>query len=109
MSESSIFGRTVYRADRVGSRNLSSHITSNEHEKALGRLEVYRAWFNRTIMKPEERNTIILIPIEEIAPRYRDEATSRFNPVGVPNLFLSPILKAPELTLPSKYRVSAAS
>lgn len=54
-------------------------------------------------MKPGEQITLVLIPIEEMAPRYRDEmSTSHFNPVGVPNLFVSPILKAPELTVPSK-------
>ena len=43
----------------------------------------------------------MIIPIEEISPRYRDEMpSSHFNPIGVPNLFLSPILEAPELTIP---------
>ncbi|KAF2108478.1 amidase signature domain-containing protein [Lophiotrema nucula] len=79
---------------------LSSHITAEANVEALKRLEVYKKWFMEAIMKPEERTTLILIPIEEISPRYRDDATSRFNPVGVPNLFLSPILGAPELTIP---------
>jgi hypothetical protein len=84
------------------SRELASHITTSAHEEALHRLEVYKEWFTSTILQPAERNTLILIPIEEISPRYRDEMpTHHFDPVGVPNLFLSPILGAPELTVPS--------
>jgi len=85
-------------------RDLSSHITPNSHTEALNRLEVYKDWFNEFITKPGKQITLVLIPIEEIAPRYRDEIpTGHFNPDGVPNLFLSPILKAPELTVPSTY------
>ncbi|KAJ8110763.1 hypothetical protein OPT61_g6474 [Boeremia exigua] len=80
---------------------LSSHITVEAHAEAMHRLEVYKNWFNEFIMGLRNETTLVLIPIEKIAPRYRDEMpTSHFNPVGVPNLFLSPILKAPELTVP---------
>lgn len=52
-------------------------------------------------MKSDQCNTIFVLPIKDMSPRYRDELpTKHFNPVGVPNLFLAPILKAPELTLP---------
>lgn len=55
-------------------------------------------------MKPGEQITLVLIPIEDMAPRYHDEMpTTHFNPDGVPNLILSQILKAPELTVPSKH------
>jgi hypothetical protein len=86
------------------SRELSSHITSEAHAEAMVRLEVYKDWFDEVVMKLGKQTALVLIPIEEISPRYRDEApATHFNPVGVPNLFLSPILKAPELTVPSKY------
>lgn len=85
-------------------RNLSSQISAVAHAEAMKRMEVYKSWFDKTVMESDKRNTMILIPIEEIAPRYRDEMPKKnFNPVGVPNLFLSPILKAPELTVPSAY------
>lgn len=85
-------------------RELSSHITPEAHAKAMVRLEVYKDWFDEVVMKLDKQMTLILIPIEEISPRYRDEApATHFNPVGVPNLFLSPILKSPELTVPSKH------
>jgi hypothetical protein len=85
-------------------RGLSSHITSEAHTEAIIRIEVYKSWFDEVVMKSGKQTTLVLIPIEEISPRYRDETpTTHFNPIGVPNLFLSPILKAPELTVPSMY------
>jgi Asp-tRNA(Asn)/Glu-tRNA(Gln) amidotransferase A subunit family amidase len=51
-------------------------------------------------MEVERKMGLVLLPIENISPRYRDEAITRFNPVGVPMLFLSPILGGPECTAP---------
>ncbi|KAF1850932.1 amidase signature enzyme [Cucurbitaria berberidis CBS 394.84] len=96
------FGKDPYISPPVRWQwELSSHITRQANVEALKRLEVYKDWFSKVVLKSELQNTLILIPIEEISPRYRDELpTKYFNPVGVPNLFLSPILKAPELTIP---------
>ncbi|KAI9712290.1 MAG: hypothetical protein M1820_001503 [Bogoriella megaspora] len=81
--------------------DLSSKITLEERDTAVERLEIYRKWFLETVMREKERNSLVIIPIEKISPRYRDEVPSEhFNPEGVPNLFLSPILGAPELTVP---------
>jgi hypothetical protein len=85
------------------SRGLSSHISSAAHAEALVMLEVDKDWFSDGFMTTSEQITLVIIPIEEMAPRYRDEMpTAHFNPVGVPNLFLSPILEAPGLTVPSR-------
>ncbi|KAI8940908.1 hypothetical protein NX059_002166 [Plenodomus lindquistii] len=96
------FGKDAYLSPPVKWQwNLASTITATAHEEAMCRLEVYAMWFTSAILRPSMQNTLIILPIEEIAPRYRDELpASRFNPVGVPNLFLAPILKAPELTIP---------
>lgn len=72
-----------------------------DRDIALKRLDVYKQWFLQEVMKTKEQNTLIIIPIEEISPRYRDEqVSSRSSPVGIPMLFLSPTLGAPELTIP---------
>ncbi|KAF2205659.1 amidase signature enzyme [Delitschia confertaspora ATCC 74209] len=96
------FGKAPYISPPVRWQwELSSHITKEANSRALERLDIFRDWFNKVIMKTGIRNAIVIIPIEEISPRYRDEMSRKhFNPVGVPNLFLSPILGAPELTIP---------
>jgi hypothetical protein len=80
---------------------LSSKITKKERDEAIDRLETYKEWFSEHVMKLGKARTIVILPIENISPRYRDDATTNFNPVGVPMLFLSPILGGPELVVPS--------
>ena len=79
---------------------LSATITQSARDIAVARLEVYRNWLLNTILKASTADSIVLIPIENISQRYRDEAISDFCPVGVPMLFLSPILGGPELSIP---------
>ena len=40
----------------------------------MKKLEVYRKWFTDNVMKEAIYDTLIVIPIEEMSPRYRDEA-----------------------------------
>lgn len=81
-------------------RERSAKITKNERDIAITRLEVYREWFSKEVMQAGTCNTIVIILIENISPRYRDNATARFWPIGVPVLFFSPISGGPELTIP---------
>lgn len=74
----------------------SAEITRDERDEAVVRLEVDRDWFSQEVMQADTRLTVVIIPIENISPRYRDNATNRFWPTGVPMLFLSPILGGPE-------------
>lgn len=57
-------------------RERSAKITKNERDIAITRLEVYREWFSKEVMQAGTCNTIVIIPIENISPRYRDNATS---------------------------------
>lgn len=58
------------------SKELSGKISEAERDIAVERLDVYRRWFSQVMMQVEERNMIVILPIENISPRYRDEATS---------------------------------
>ncbi|KAK0701218.1 amidase signature domain-containing protein [Apiosordaria backusii] len=96
------FGKRPYISPPVRWQwDLSSKITAEERDEAVERLDVYRQWFTEHVLQEGKRDTIVLIPIENILPRYRDDPPLKhFNPVGVPMLFVSPILGAPELTVP---------
>lgn len=112
------FVRTYFCFTEGTYRGIASKITREERDDAVSKLNVYREWFARKVMRIGERNTIVVLPIEEISPRYRDEnpwlvsmlhhscpadtyESRDFYPKGVPMLFLSPILGGPELTIPS--------
>lgn len=57
-------------------RDIASRISRLERDDAVGKLEVYRRWFAEEVMKVGQLNTIVVLPVEEISPRYRDEAPS---------------------------------
>lgn len=56
-------------------RDLSAKITQTERDIAIARLDVYRKWFSQEVMQVEKHDSLVIIPIENISPRYRDEAT----------------------------------
>ncbi|KIN00679.1 hypothetical protein OIDMADRAFT_124456, partial [Oidiodendron maius Zn] len=79
---------------------LAASISKAERDVAVNRLAVYRKWFSEKVLKESTHDTVVIIPIENMSARYRDEPLGYFNPVAVPMLFVAPILKAPELTVP---------
>ncbi|RMZ90247.1 hypothetical protein DV736_g2527, partial [Chaetothyriales sp. CBS 134916] len=80
--------------------DLSCKIRREQRDEAVERLLVFRGWFAKHIMEIGEKNTIVVHPIENITPRYRDEARTHFVPEGIPMLFLSPIIGGPECVIP---------
>ena len=57
-----------------GRRKASASITETERNEAFERLEVYKEWFLKNVMRVGQYNTVVVLSIEDIAPRYRDEA-----------------------------------
>ncbi|KAL9609127.1 MAG: hypothetical protein Q9167_006088 [Letrouitia subvulpina] len=80
----------------------------------LEKFEIFRTWFLQNIMDIENKNTIIVLPIEkDLKPIYRDDppAIPSVPAAGLGSLHLSPLLGAPELvvpigTIPYKSRVT---
>lgn len=54
-------------------RELSAKITQSERDIAVNRLEIYRRWFLKEVMRVNHFDTLVILPIENISPRYRDE------------------------------------
>ena len=70
----------------------------------MKRFSVFREWFLRQYALGDFSNNIMAIHIDTIKPKYRDEYPGNSNP-EVPGLratYLSAILGAPELAIPSE-------
>lgn len=68
--------------DRHG-RELSAKITQSERDIAVSRLEVYRKWFLKDVMRVGQFDTLVILPIENISPRYRDELPAWWPPTSI--------------------------
>ncbi|KAL8963647.1 MAG: hypothetical protein Q9193_000116 [Seirophora villosa] len=95
------FSKTPYVSPPIRWQwDLATKITQSARDTAVKKLAVYRTWFCNIVMREQEHNSIVILPIENMSPRYRDEARTHFDPIGVPMLFLSPIIRGPEFTVP---------
>jgi len=79
-------------------------VDKSQNDQAWERYDVYKNWFIERILRPEETRAIVVLPIEELEPRYRDKPPEQLTeaPKGVSVLYLSPALGAPELVVPGK-------
>lgn len=85
-------------------RQLGSQVTADQHTEITNRLSVFKTWFLKQYKLNPSSNNIVAIHIDTIKPRYRDEYPGNGNP-EVPGLrptYLSAILGAPELAIPSE-------
>ncbi|KAK4203016.1 amidase signature domain-containing protein [Triangularia verruculosa] len=104
--------------------DLAKTISTEEHEDAMGRLEVYKNWLLECILKPSKQNPLVILPITSQEVDYREDPPAqvfrvtfiftladRTRPPTAPNAFdgiwLAPVLGAPEVSVPIgelKYR-----
>ena len=68
------FGCTPYVSARnQGMWELAKGITREERNLGFHKMDVYREWFNKTILTGEHSNALVMMPLEKMEPRYRDE------------------------------------
>lgn len=77
-------------------------VSDAEHEDASKRIEVYRQWvLDNVLHADDEQETLIVLPISNVEPNYRDELSpSPEEQSALDQLFLSPILGAPDISVP---------
>ena len=81
--------------------NLGSQVTRAQYEDGLHRLSVYKEWFLNTVMRNQEYQSLVLLPVANVSPNYRDIPPPRpMIQEGFDQLFLPPILGSPDLFVP---------
>lgn len=81
--------------------DLGSSVTEDQNREGLHRLKVYKSWFLERVLKGWGEHTVLVMPISEGKPNYRDHPpTEPTVQNGFDSLFLSPILGCPDLVIP---------
>jgi len=85
-------------------------------------MDVYKRWFEDTVWTGKNSNALTIMPLESMAPRYRDQPPTYVNHSnlsennfyklsfrfrrppqdGINALALAPVMKSPVLAVPSK-------
>lgn len=80
---------------------LGQSVTDAQHEEGTRRLSVYRSWLPDQVLLQHGNNAVLILPISERAPNYRDTPPPEPSiQTGFDPLYLSPILGSPDLMLP---------
>lgn len=96
------FGQEPYVIPFVKQRwDSGASVAPQQHEDGLKKLEVYRTWLLDTLFLSRGNRTLVVLPISPVEPHYRDERTEspRYQS-ATDELFLSPILNAPDVVVP---------
>ncbi|CCC14296.1 unnamed protein product [Sordaria macrospora k-hell] len=99
------FGRTPYVSPRNQDMwEFAKKITREERDLGFRKTDVYRKWFNNTILKGKHSNALVMMPLESMGPRYRDEVPTFRRPPqgGINALGLAPVMRSPVLAVPSE-------
>ncbi|KAF9767633.1 hypothetical protein IL306_015180 [Fusarium sp. DS 682] len=76
-------------------------VSDAEHEEATRRLLTYKKWLNEQLFGDGNIETFVILPVATAKPVYRDEKTeSPENQSAFDQLFLPPILGAPDVVVP---------
>ncbi|KAI1198239.1 amidase signature domain-containing protein [Nemania serpens] len=84
--------------------SFAQNISKEGRDRDFARLHVFGQWFTQTVLTGNDYNALIIMPLESMTPRYRDEAPNFPRPPqqGVNALALAPVLKAPVVSIPAK-------
>ncbi|KAL9060553.1 MAG: hypothetical protein Q9206_000963 [Seirophora lacunosa] len=98
------YNKTPYVSPMLRWRwQIAQALTQDQREDAIERLKTFKGWFLDRVMRVDDYTSFVVFPIEEIAPKYRDEPPpSPTMPKGIGMLDIAPTLAAPELAIPSK-------
>ncbi|KAI0189043.1 amidase [Astrocystis sublimbata] len=80
---------------------VAKTITQEDRDECWRRVQVYRQWLLDNIFKAESEDTlsIMVFPIEEAKPNYRDAPEPPFGLLpGFSSLHVSPMMRSPEIT-----------
>ncbi|KAI4687482.1 uncharacterized protein J4E88_003071 [Alternaria novae-zelandiae] len=81
--------------------DVAKSVTKEENEDAVARLDTYRDWLLSKVFRADRYDTLMVLPVSEVAPNYRDRKTeppSKQNAFDA--LYISPTIAAPEIVVP---------
>ncbi|KAI1127063.1 amidase signature domain-containing protein [Nemania abortiva] len=86
----------------VDLESYAQGISEEERDKAFAKIEVYKEWLTETIFTGTGSNALVIMPLESMTPRYRDEVPTFRRPPqdGITALTLAPTMSAPVLSVP---------
>ncbi|KAI0396029.1 amidase signature domain-containing protein [Xylariaceae sp. FL0594] len=82
--------------------SYAKNISREERDRDFAKIEVYRQWLTESVFTGKASNALVMMPLESMTTRYRDEVPDFRRPPqdGVNALAIAPVLNAPLLSVP---------
>ncbi|KAF2676242.1 amidase signature enzyme [Lentithecium fluviatile CBS 122367] len=97
------FGRTPFVTEvNQWLWDLGADVSQEQNDEMNKRILKFKEWFLREYIKADEEDFIIILPISDVKPNYRDVYPGKPNAAGtgLRTTYLSPYLGAPEIAIP---------
>lgn len=62
-------------------RDAARDINPSQHEAALRHLAVYKQWLLEEVLQVEVQNAVVMLPLGNVKPNYRDDWPGQVNPL----------------------------
>ena len=80
---------------------IGEQVSEAHYKDSMHRLSVYKQWFLKAVMQDDELESLLVLPIANVEPNYRDTPPPEPTPpTGFDSLFIPPILGSPDLVVP---------
>ncbi|KAK3328636.1 amidase signature domain-containing protein [Cercophora scortea] len=81
---------------------FAKDITKEQRDADFAKMDVFERWVNDTVLGGVNANALVIMPLESMTPRYRDESPTFKRPPqeGVNALALGPVMRSPVLAVP---------
>ncbi|KAJ8105970.1 hypothetical protein ONZ43_g7220 [Nemania bipapillata] len=82
--------------------SFAETMSQEKRDQDFAKIDVYKQWFTQTVWAGTRSNALIVMPLESMSPRYRDEVPSFKRPPqdGIGALTLGPVMDSPVLAVP---------
>ncbi|KAI9713760.1 MAG: hypothetical protein M1828_001354 [Chrysothrix sp. TS-e1954] len=81
--------------------DVGSKISKAARDHAVFKMEVYKEWVLQSVLQVQQETTLVVLPVMDVEPNYRDTLPGPpFSQDVWDSLWLSPVLGAPEITVP---------
>lgn len=54
-------------------RSIGRGISKEDRDVGFQRIDIYKKWFNNTVLTGNKSNAVVILPLETMATRYRDQ------------------------------------
>ena len=58
----------------MANRKFAKTLSKEDRDGYFAKIDIYEGWFRDTVLSGQNSNALIIMPLESMTPRYRDQS-----------------------------------